>query len=216
MNKYLLYAVPVVVIVGIALFVTGGTKPAAEQPADGTPATEESDVPAASSGDSTTLIPEGATTDADGFVRLPGEPSRGGSGYVLTSDTCEQFTVKFLEGITGKEILRTDPVVPGGGVCQYFVSATNANTMFQIAVQFLSVENQRTGQESLGRRVESNSRIPMDNFVVYQDDGKINAINLNINPNKFVSINRSSAKALTETEVLELAIKLAEKIRDFR
>lgn len=164
----------------------------------------------------TTAVPEGATADADGFVRMPGEPSRGSSDYYVTGDVCEQFTVRFMEGLTGKKILRAEAGVPGTTVCQYFTSAENANRMFQIGVEFLSVENQKKGNEFLDRKVAPDTRIPMENFVVTQEDGLMNQIYLVLGPQKFISINRSSATALTEAEVMDLAIKLGGKVKEFK
>jgi hypothetical protein len=159
---------------------------------------------------------ENITTDADGFVRMPGEASRGAGGaYVMTGDTCEQFTVKFVEKITGKKILRTES--PGDqSACQYFISQQNKNLMFQINVSFLNVENQKAAFEYLGWQVKKEARIPMDNFVVYQDDGLINKIYLILGPDKFIGIDRSGADALTETEIMNLAIKLGDKVKNFQ
>ena len=160
--------------------------------------------------------PEGSTVDADGFVRLPGEPSRGEDTYYVTGDVCEQFTVKYMEGLTGKKILRTSEVTPGSEVCQYFISEQNKNMMFQIDVGYYNVADQKKGQEFLGRKVEKNSSIPMDNFVVYQENGLINKIYLILGPDKFVGIDRSAADALTENETIDLAVKLGEKIKNFK
>ena len=184
---------------------TGGTSSAAQSQSSLT--AQEADVPAP---------PEGATVDADGFVHMPGEPSRGSSAYYVTGDVCEQFTVKFMEGLTGKKILRASPGVTGTSVCQYFTSAENENRMFQIAVEFLSVENQKKGNVAMDRTVTPDARIPMENFVVTQEDGLINQIYLVLGPQKFISINRSSADALTEAEVMDLAIKLGEKVGEFK
>ncbi len=161
-------------------------------------------------------LPNGAVADKDGFVRMPGEPSRGGNTYYVTGDVCEQFTIKYIEGLTGKNILRTSSVTPGSSVCQYFISEQNKNMMFQIDVGFLNVADQKAGQEFLGRKVERDSQIPMDNFVVYQENGLINKIYLVLGTEKFVGIDRSAADALTETEIMDLAIKLGNKLKDFK
>ena len=86
-----------------------------------------------------------------------------------------------MEGLTGKKIFRTSEVTPGSEVCQYFISEQNKNMMFQIDVGYYNVADQKKGQEFLGRKVESDKRIPMDNFVVYQENGLINKIYLNNN-----------------------------------
>jgi len=163
-----------------------------------------------------TTLPSGAIAEKDGFVRLPGEASRGGNTYYITGDVCEQFTIKYMEGLTGKKILRTSEVVSGSSVCQYFISEQNKNMMFQISVSFLNVEKQKAGLEFLDRRLESDKRIPMENFVAYQENGLINKVYLVLGPDKFVGIDRSAADALTETEIIDLAIKLGDKLKNFK
>jgi hypothetical protein len=204
-------------VVAVILVLGAGAYFIFKSPSGGSPATGVEDQ--ASSGDTGNADLAAAETgvaDADGFVRMPGEASRGGNGaYVVTGDTCEQFTVKYVEGLTGKKVLRTDS--PGdSSACQYFISEQNKNLMFQIAVGFLSVENQRAAFEYLGWKVTKEPRIPMDNFVVYQEDGHINKIYLVLGPEKFITVDRSGADALSETEIMDLAIKLGDKAKDFQ
>lgn len=155
-----------------------------------------------------------SSTDNDGFVRMPGEPSRGDSAYYITGEICQQFTKEFMEGILGKKIYQAAPTYTELTNCQYEVDENGANIL--LSLSFLPVENQIKGHKMMERKVEANNSIPMDNFVVTQENGLINEIYLVLSPNKFLSINRSSQKALSEQEVLTLAQKLGEKIKKFK
>jgi len=207
----------IVVVPVICSLFLGCTATNTERPVDGQPIQQQTASSQPEPDLGVVVAPEGAIVDADGFVRMPGEPSRGGSAYVVTGDVCEQFTTKFLTGLTGKKILRASPGLSiENSVCQYYISAENKNMMFQVGVEFRSVENQRQGNEVLGRKVAFDARIPMENFVAIQEDGLINRIYLILGPEKYISIDRSAADALTEAETLNLAVKLAEKVKDFR
>jgi hypothetical protein len=152
--------------------------------------------------------------DADGFVRLPGEPSRGDSTYYITSEICQQFTKEFMESLLGKKIYKAEPSYIELTNCQYDLDENGANIL--LSLSFLSIDNQVKGHQILDRQVAPDASIPMDNYVVKQDNGLINEIYLVLGANKFLSINRSSGKALSEQEVLALAQKLGQKIKNFK
>lgn len=159
-------------------------------------------------------------TDADGFVRFPGEPSRGDSAYYLVEDVCGQFTEKFVAGITGKTVVKTklaeyDPQY----TCTYYTSFDEAKgygPFFSIALTYLSAENQKKGHEVLGRTVKTDSKINIDHFISFQENGLINGIYLILGPNKFISLNRSSSGVMSEAEMMNFAIKIADKIKNFK
>lgn len=161
-------------------------------------------------------------TDADGFVRFPGEPSRNDpSHYYVLEDICGQFTKTFMEFASGKKILRMDgPPADGLYYCQYNVdtaeNGAKIDKFFSLSMDYLSVENQKKGHEFLGRTIKTDPRIKMEHFIVMQEDGLINEIYFVLGPNKFISLNRSSGEALTEEEAINLAIKLGEKMQNFR
>ena len=152
--------------------------------------------------------------DTDGFVRQPGEPSRGDSAYYVTGEVCEQFTKEFMEGILGKTIYKVAPSYAELTNCQYDLDEQGANVL--LSLSFLSIDNQVKGHQLMKRIVKADDSIPMDNFVVTQEDGLINEIYLVLGPNKFLSINRSSGKSLSEQELLNLAQKLGQKIKNFK
>jgi len=208
--KYIVSIIVAIVAVGGAVYFYVGQKSSTNGLANVASSQEKNQ------GQESVTLPSGAIALADGFVKMPGEASRGGNTYYITGDVCEQFTIKYMEGLTGKHILRTSSVFSGSSVCQYFISEQNKNMMFQVSVSFLNVEDQKTGLKFLDRRLESDKRIPMENFVAYQENGLINKIYLVLGPEKFVGIDRSAADALTETEIMDLAVKLGGKLKDFK
>lgn len=159
-------------------------------------------------------------TDADGFVRMPGEPSRGSSAYYIVEDICGQFTEKFITGITGKAIVKTrlanlDPQ----HTCTYYTlydEAKGYGPFFSVAVSYLNFENQKKGNEFLDRTIKTDPRIKMEHFIAVQEDGLINGIYLALGPEKFISLSRSSAKVMTEDEMLDFAVKIADKVKNFK
>lgn len=159
-------------------------------------------------------------TDGDGFVKLPGEPSRGDSAYYIVEDVCAQFTEKFVTGITGKTIVKSklseyDPQY----TCTYYTSFDEAKgygPFFSIALSYLDAERQKKGNEILDRTIKTDPRIQMDHFIAVQEDGLINGIYLILSENKFISLNRSSGKVLNEEEMMNFAIKISDKIKNFK
>lgn len=215
-SKQVVRAVISVLLLAVAACGPGKTNAPSTPAASGTQPASQRDTSQKSGDSAAAALPPGATAEADGFVRLPGEPSRHDTAYVLTGDVCEQFTAKYMESLTGKRILRTSSVTPGSAVCQYFISAENKNMMFQVAVDWRNVDNQKAAFEFLKWRVTPEPRIPMNNFVVYQENGRINKIYLVLAPAKFVTLDRSAADALTESEMMNLAVKLGGKLKNFK
>jgi hypothetical protein len=80
----------------------------------------------------------------------------------------------------------------------------------------LTIENQKIGQESMGRTMTADANIPMRNYVAYKEDGNINTIYLVLSDNKFISLDRSSTTAATNEEMLSFAKKLAEEIKNYK
>lgn len=123
------------------------------------------------------------------------------------TDLCNTLTKEQVSELVGKMIVKTVPLTSGTlHSCQYYLTDTQA---LIINNDFLNVENQKKGHEALGRKITTNLKIPMENFIVIQEDGLINEIYLVLGPNNYVSINRTSAKTLTEEEVVLFAEKLA-------
>ena len=84
-------------------------------------------------------------------------------------------------------------------------------------LEYLKIKNQKKGNEAIGYKVEKNPAIAMDNLVVTQEDGAINAIFLVLSPEKFISMRPSSAKTFaTPEEFLTFAANLAGEIKNYK
>jgi hypothetical protein len=148
------------------------------------------------------------------FVEYPGEPSRQDKGYYIVEDICGQFTKEFVENMYGAKLDRIElPKVATINNCTYYF---DEKEYVMLNLEYLSVENQKKGNEGMDRKVEKNSQIPMDNLVTYQEDGAINVIYLILSPNKFISLRPSSKNAITENKFLELAANIASAIKGYK
>jgi hypothetical protein len=196
---------------------TPDTRPTTTQTDATTTQTDATPTPSAMS----QTNPDGTTTDSDGFVRFPGEPTRPDQEhYYLVGDICGQFTQAFMEGLSGKKFKKIEPsAVSTVNGCAYYTATTaddGKDAYIMLVLDYLSVANQKAGQQALGRTVTANAGIPMDNFVATQEDGVINAIYFVLGTDKFLRLDRSSTSALSDTDMLALAVKLGTKMKDFK
>jgi len=63
--------------------------------------------------------------------------------------------------------------------------------------------------------LDFDTNIPMDNFVIYQEDGLINSILLILNENKYIRVDRSSS-GISEDVLLRTATNIAKEIKDYK
>ncbi len=138
------------------------------------------------------------------------EVKKPGDIFKDMTDLCNVLTKEQVSELSGKQVIKTVPLTSGTlHSCQYYLNDSQA---IVINNDLLNVENQKKGHEFLGRKIITNPKIPMENFLVIQEDGLINEIYLVLGPNNYVSINRTSSKTLTEDEMISFAIKLAEVV----
>lgn len=148
------------------------------------------------------------------FVQYPGEPSRQDKSYYIVEDICGQFTKEFMENMLGQKNVRIEPPkISTLSNCTYYL---DDKEYIMLVLNYLKAENQKIGQEAMGRKVEKNSSIPMDNWVVTQEDGEINSIYFILSPEKFISLQRSSKSALTNDELINFSAKLGEAIKSYK
>jgi len=136
-----------------------------------------------------------------------GQPS-----IILDSQVCNQFSQDFVSQSLGKKIFSTK-YLPSSNTytCQYYL-AQEANSPFvSLNIAYLNVEDQKNGQELLERTIEVDANIPMENFVVRQKDGNINAIYLVLHSMAYVRVDRSSG-SISNQELTDFAIKVAHYI----
>jgi hypothetical protein len=148
------------------------------------------------------------------FVEYPGEPSRQEKSYYIVEDICGQFTKEFVENSLGQKITKVElPKISSINNCTYYL---DDKEYVMLNLEYLSVENQKKGDEAMDRKVEKNSRIPMDNLTVLQEDGLINVIYLILGPEKFISIRPSSAAATKMADLVGFASNMAKEIKNYK
>lgn len=142
------------------------------------------------------------------------------------NDVCSFFDADFMYSAMGKPIVRMEySPLRDHSYCQYFTSyqedfykmpdgrVSPGGEWVSLGTDNLNVDRQKKAMEFLGRTITTDSRIKMENFLATQEDGNINSIYLVINPNRFLSVDRSSGAVLTNEEDILLAVKIAEKIQ---
>lgn len=148
------------------------------------------------------------------FVEYPGEPSRQDKSYYIVEDICGQFTKAFMENMLGQKIAKIEPSsISTVNACTYYLD-DKENILLNL--EYLSIENQKKGSESMGRKVEKSGQIPMDNLVVWQDDSLINTIYLVLSPNKFLSLRPSSKNTIDKDSFIKLAASIATAIKGYK
>lgn len=148
------------------------------------------------------------------FVEYPGEPSRRDKSYHIVEDICGQFSKEFMENMHGGTLVRIKPPeIESLNSCSYYF---DEKEYIILNLEYLSIENQKEGNEAMDRKMEKNPLIPMDHYVAIQEDGALNAIYLVLNPNKFLSIRPSSKKTIGDDAFISLAANIAREIKNYQ
>lgn len=123
---------------------------------------------------------------------------------------CQEVKKELVSSIVGKPVEETEDYSGSTETgCKYYTNKANIENII-INVAYMKAENQKKGQQALGRTITTNSKIPMDHFIAVQEDGTtINAIYLVMAPEKFVRVDRSSLKVANNDQMIELASKVA-------
>jgi hypothetical protein len=144
------------------------------------------------------------------------------------NDICQEFTADFVYSATGKTIVKVEPdwIMPTLACRYYFTYDPNYNKNFEdkrfraggqlifMMLENLSVENQKKGLAILDATFKSEPRIKMENMTTFKENGSLRDIRLIINPNRYVRIETNSGgKGITDEELINYAIKVAEKIQ---
>jgi hypothetical protein len=148
------------------------------------------------------------------FVEYPGEPSRQDKSYYIVEDICGQFTKEFMENMLEQKIAKIEPPqIDSLNNCTYYLKGSE-NILLNL--EYLPIENQKTGSEAMGRKTEKSDQIPLDNLVVWQDDSLINTIYLVLGPNKFLSLRPSSKNTIDKDNFIKLAANIASAIKSYK
>lgn len=148
------------------------------------------------------------------FVKYPSEPTREDKSYYILEDICGQFTKEFMENMLDVKLnsIQSSKISTINNCSYYF----NEKEYLTLSLEYLSIENQKKGNESMGYFVSASQQIPMENLVVKQEDGMINVIYLILNPNKFISLRPSSKQAINNEKFIKMVSNLAQAIKDYK
>ncbi len=153
------------------------------------------------------------------FVEYPGEASRTDKSYYIVEDVCGQFTKEFMENLSSLKFTRIKSATETNlNNCRYYISEEPkgiGNYLF-LVLEYLNYENQKVGQQALDRTISIDPRISMEHFIALDEKGQINEIYLKLGENKFIGINRSSTKTMTNEEEIEIASKIAGEIKGYK
>jgi hypothetical protein len=148
------------------------------------------------------------------FVEYPGEPTREDKSYYIVEDICGQFTKEFVENVSGKRLTKiAPPEIASLNNCTYYF---DEKEYVMLNLEYLAIENQKTGNEYAGYTVATNAKIPMENYVVTQKDGVINVIYLVLGPQKFISLRPSSKNTFTTDQFVDFAVRVADAIKNYK
>lgn len=129
------------------------------------------------------------------------------------TDVCAEFPKEWVQSVINKTVVKIEKInlMKGLDICKYYIDETNFVTL---RLNDLNFETQKKGQQELGRLITTNDRIVLNHFIATQGDNIINDIVLEINPNLFLAVDRSSTKVASETEIVDFAVKVAERIKN--
>ncbi len=135
----------------------------------------------------------------------------------ISDDVCAEFSAELVGNAMGKEVVKTEgPSMASFYNCRYYFNydeKTKKGDNILLNLENLDVARQKRGHEIMDRTITTNDKIKMEHFMAMQEDGQINSLYLVLGPNRFISINRSSFKAGTNEDIINLAEKLAEEIK---
>lgn len=155
----------------------------------------------------------GEQSDQSTEVKVPGKKRDMMGQYSFGLAVCEEVKKDLVASVIGKPITETEDYSNNSETgCKYYTNKANFENII-INVSFTAAENQKKGQQALGRSITTNPKIPMDHFIAVQEDGTtINGIYLVMAPQKFVRVDRSSLKVADNDQMIDLASKVADII----
>ncbi len=133
--------------------------------------------------------------------------------YSFGLAVCEELPSAWIADIIKKPILSTEDFNTQDNTGCKYITDTSSKDGIMVVVNYLEAENQKKGQQILGRIITTDPNIKMDHFIAKQEDGNINAIYLVLAPKKFVRVDRTSVKVADNDTMLILATRIAEVIK---
>ena len=130
--------------------------------------------------------------------------------FTIGTDICGEFTKEWIQSVIGIQVIKTENFnTVTTDVCNYFVSE---NSFVTIHHETLNVAKQKQGLEFLDRILKTDPRIRMDHFIAWQQNDQINNIYLVLGTDEYISVSRSSTKAIDNEKNILLAVAVAQRI----
>ena len=128
--------------------------------------------------------------------------------FTIGTDICGEFTKEWIQSVIGIPVIKTENFnTVTTDVCNYFVSE---NSFVTIHHETLNVAKQRTGLVFLDRVLKTDPRIGMDHFIAWQQNDQINNIYLVLGTDEYLTVSRSSTKAMDNEKNILLAVAVVD------
>jgi hypothetical protein len=127
---------------------------------------------------------------------------------------CDEMTKDQVSAAIGKPVLKTEDYSNNGSTgCKYYVTDTD---FVIIDVGFSDMANKKKVLTGIGYTAETNSRIKLENMLIYSGTNIVD-VYMNIAPGqKFVRVGRSTISAVDEEHLIKLAMATETKIRSYK
>jgi hypothetical protein len=130
----------------------------------------------------------------------------------LGQDVCKEFPKEWVASVINKPIVKTKEfAMKGTYKCNYFL---DENNFVALGFDELNFETQKRGQREFGKTITTNDKIPMNHFVALSSNNLIYDVILEITPDVFFSVDRYPENMISETEMVDFAVKVAERIKN--
>lgn len=137
------------------------------------------------------------------------------------NDICAEFPADFVYTVLQRQIVKVEPLALNDvSSCRYYTEYSDTfvdkklpgGNYVAITLDNLAVANQEKYVKTSGGSVKKDERIKMDHLVLLKANGKIFSIDLIINPNRYLRLDKS-ATDISDDELFNLAIGVADKLQ---
>lgn len=151
------------------------------------------------------------------FVEYPGEPTRQDKSYYIVEDICGQFTKEFVQNALSMSVYKLESSTDYNNTyCKYYLSPGGTDGKYvMLTLNYSSVSSRKTELQKMGRRIDTDSRVPMQNFEAWQGN-IVKDVSLVLQTEKFISITQSADDILVSDRMVEFAANMAKEIKNYK
>jgi len=151
--------------------------------------------------------------------------AQSGKTYEIDSKLCQTFDKDFMQAATGKTFVKLAPQsVAEVSTCHYYTEykadyfSARGSSGPQPGGPHIAIDLDASNPEGLKKSItgmggtsKTDSRIPMDHFILLEPKGTVWKIVLILGPNKYLAVSQL-LNVLTDDQMIDLSAKLAQKI----